>query len=554
MVRVHAQVRWLGSRHCSLRCLAVGKDTTPWVCGFWCSGADLPWQPYSGFKEKRESRHQERILSPLAKVRARSARATSCAHTDNQLQAQKDVSVLCVKLRVRRLGTDRTRSPLNTSTTVSLALLAVINLLICLWAVRSARPALLFLGANQTLAARALYAIDRAGQPKGLSYLPTVIFSESNVATATLIMTISTIILLVFTIFRSKERDISPITFPALPPWFLALVAVHLAYRFFQTKTIMTVAYASEGHRNLDFEFAGLGAMLLGGFLYAVGQKVAARTLTARVAVFIVFLVFIATDFSKGSSGLASGMVAFAGVCYFGLERKRGTLQIAMLVLGIGITAFVVRNVRASLHQDGALAFENALSSLVDDDGAREAPATDAVDSGLNGLQYASHLLECITLVDSGHSRQWRSMVNPFVYSFMPSFLLDPLGLERPLDAPWELAEYFIHGGGLFVLGDFYWNGGIPCLIIMWTLLCFFAYLCDVNFSKSAFWFAVSCQFSSTLLMGTGYGFAYVFRGFFNGLLLAGVIRFGQSMAQRNRNRRAQITNSGTATTPAIGP
>jgi hypothetical protein len=112
---------------------------------------------------------------------------------------------------------------------------------------------------------------------------------------------------------------------------------------------------------------------------------------------------------------------------------------------------------------------------------------------------------------------------NPILFTFEPAFLLEPLGITRPKDAPWELGEYFVHGGGIFVVGELYWNGGYLCVAIVVALILGAAYLCDTRYRTSFVWLMLLCQFAPTLLMGVGYGFAQVSRGFINGLIVLAV-------------------------------
>ncbi|MGO9662535.1 MAG: hypothetical protein ACLP66_04405 [Polyangia bacterium] len=124
-------------------------------------------------------------------------------------------------------------------------------------------------------------------------------------------------------------------------------------------------------------------------------------------------------------------------------------------------------------------------------------------------------------MYDGGFSREWRSIYNVVEYTFKPSFLLSTFGWERSIEAAWELADHFIHGGGIYVLGEFYWNGGFLCVVIMATALSFFCFIVDKNYRASPFWLMMLSQFAPSLFMGYGYGFAQVSRGAINGLLVA---------------------------------
>ena len=83
-------------------------------------------------------------------------------------------------------------------------------------------------------------------------------------------------------------------------------------------------------------------------------------------------------------------------------------------------------------------------------------------------------MLLCTTLYDSGSSRNWRSIYNVLEYTLMPSFLVRWLGWNRSIEPAWELASHFVHGGGINVLGELYWNGGLLCVAVVATAIAFF--------------------------------------------------------------------------------
>ena len=125
----------------------------------------------------------------------------------------------------------------------------------------------------------------------------------------------------------------------------------------------------------------------------------------------------------------------------------------------------------------------------------------------------ADHILECVTLYDGGVSREWRSIYNVIEYTFKPSFLQDTSGGSVPKKPRGTLADHFVHGGGLNILGEFYWNGGFLCVFIMATALSFFCFILDKNWRSSPFCLLMLTQFGPPFLMGYGYGFAQASRG-----------------------------------------
>src|SRR5205807_363304 len=71
-----------------------------------------------------------------------------------------------------------------------------------------------------------------------------------------------------------------------------------------------------------------------------------------------------------------------------------------------------------------------------------------------------------------------------------------------------------------FTLGEYYWNGGWLCVILVYLGLGAFMYYCDTSYMRTARGLMMICAFAPGLLMGLGYGFAQVSRGMINGLLL----------------------------------
>jgi hypothetical protein len=199
--------------------------------------------------------------------------------------------------------------------------------------------------------------------------------------------------------------------------------------------------------------------------------------------------------------------------------RRWATLGGSMAALVL--FSLTVRSVRATFWQDGAESLSSLQQTLSDDD-ERIARTGEGVETMGNGVQYAAHVLECVELYESGLSREWRSVYLPVVYTFQPKFIMLMLDLERPKEAAWELADYFIHGGGIFTLGELYWNGGYVCVLLVFAGLLWFCWLCDTRWRTSFVWLLLLCEFAPNTLQGMGYGFAQVSRGIFNGLIALG--------------------------------
>lgn len=384
------------------------------------------------------------------------------------------------------------------------------------------RPAGTLFAANQVIALRALSNIDSYGQPVDMAYLPGALFGRSGLDKAAVIFGISTAISLLIVVLPSARPPAEGN--PKLPPlprvlvWALALYFV--AY-VFSTKTIFFATYGVDGFYNFNLELAGMTALLEGLVLYELYRRVAVGELKRPYAV--LFLAFFATlvHFIKGQTGFAAGFVVTGAFLLIGQpsKRLRSGLSLAGVLVLVAALVVVVRGVRGGFAEGGLETVDAVVRGASEAEADRERTGH-GVEQRTNGTQNAAHVLMCIKLHDSGKDRGWRSITEAIVYTFEPSFLQGPLGFERPIDATWELATYFIHGGGIHLLADLYWNGGYVCVAVVMLLLAVWMALCDARHRASFHWLMLTCMFTPPSLMGVGYGFNHFARGIFNGLIV----------------------------------
>ena len=402
-----------------------------------------------------------------------------------------------------------------------LELLILVNLLLAALALVNLRPAGFILAVNHLVALRALENIRDFGQPESESYIPASVFSHGNVHTATFLFTLSTAWLLIFALLSAPTRRQKQPEYSPVPRWLLLIILVFFVLATFTSQTILDRAYDNSAKTMFGVNLGGVNALLNSLFIYELFRRVTLRQIKPMTGfALLVFQLFL-TDYSKGSTGFATGCAFSGAILLLGLEanQARRLRLIIGSIVAMAATAFLVRSVRASIHDEGQLAISQFMTASSEAEASRSQTGQGLENQG-NGTQYAAHLLECITLFDSGLSRDWRSIYNPIIYTLEPSFLLEPLGITRPLDAPWELGHYFIHGGGIYILADLYWNGGYACVILIFGLIALWSFLCDTRYRGSALWLMFLCQFAPGLLQGVGYGFAQVFRSFFNGILV----------------------------------
>lgn len=407
---------------------------------------------------------------------------------------------------------------------MAFTLLILVNVLIALAAFLRLRPMTLIFALSHVQVLRALLEISEHGQPSAQSFVPTYVFNAAALGTAANVLGLSTAALLVAPLVVRSLPRAAPPTLPTLPRPVLWLIGAFCAFEIVTGGTIATTNY---GDMASGVNFGGLYPFIHTVVLYEVYRRVVRGELTPARAFAFIFAFIFFTQYAKGGTGMATGILITAACMLFGREPPgvRRWLKAGGLIGGVFLLSFGVRAVRGSLSERGTSAIGDYATTVA---------SGDALQND-NADQSAAHVLECISLYDSGRSREWRSVYLPFVYSLEPSFLLKPLGIVRPREAPWELGDYFIQGGGIQVIGELYWNGGYLCVLIVSLALAFVSVLLDVRASRGFVWTMVLCQAAPNLLMGFQYGLSQVSRGFFNGLLASAMyVVIGSTAAYGN--------------------
>jgi hypothetical protein len=386
------------------------------------------------------------------------------------------------------------------------------------------RTGVFFIAANAAIALRAFANIAQFGQPDSQSFLPRGLFSEARLESAAWIFVIVVPLSLLFAILPSPpathgRKQPAP-NLPPLPRWVLILLALYFLVYIASMRTILAGAYASEGQIRFEAPAGGVQALMVGLVTYELYRRVRDAGMSPFTAFAILAGLFLLTDYSKGATGFATGFLLNGAFLFFSTRTtaRRRLLPLVCIVLTIATLALVIRAVRQRLHDDGTEVLASATSGLVTAETDRERNA-EGIEERSNGAQIAAHTLECVWLYESGHDRGWRSLYNPILYTFQPAFLLKALDMTRPREAAWELGDYFIHGGGIFVFGELYWNGGYFCVFSMTLALLLTTWYVDVSRYRSIAALVLACQFTPALLQGTQYGVAYGIRGLSNGLI-----------------------------------
>lgn len=417
------------------------------------------------------------------------------------------------------------------------------------------RPGAFILFANQIVVLRALSNIDSFGAPIGMRYLPGALFSSSALGIAAAIFALSTCVAVLTVVLPSRPAVANPSRdLPPLPWWMVWLLGAYFVAYVFSKKTIFTAAYGVDGFQNFSLELAGFSALLQGLVLYELYRRVATGALGRGKAFAFVIGFAVIVHFFKGQTGFAAGFIITAAFLLLTVSEKRvrTSINVVLVVLGCLVAVVLVRGIRAELHTGGL----ETVDAVVDAASIAEEERTrtgQGLENRTNGTQNAAHILMCIKLHDSGKDRGWRSITSAIAYTFQPSFLQEPLGFERPIDATWELAEHFIHGGGIHLLADLYWNGGYVCVALMMLIISMWIAFCDSRFRSSFWWLMFTCMFAPPSLMGVGYGFNHFARGFFNGCIVVAIVLIARAVLRTSRAARSSPAGAAPVLAPASG-
>jgi hypothetical protein len=418
---------------------------------------------------------------------------------------------------------------------------------------------------NHLILIRAFQNLEQTGQPPAYFYLPPFLFDPSQIERASEVTGLATCLLLVAAAvpWRVETRK-EPLT--PLPSWVLWGIGIYFAFLFFSTRTILEAAYASADQGVYGASAGGIYVLAWALVAYELRRRVDAGEMSPLRAMGVVVLIVFFLDFLKGSTGLAAGVVVMSLFLILvpgyllegsGRELAAGDRRTLFRSAAIGapllaVMVFVVAFIRSARQHIATLGLERgALTALerLADLGSGE--TGEGIEASANGTQGAAHVLMCTFLYDSGLSREWRSVWGPIEYTFKPSVLVRPLGLERSREAAWELMDYFIHGGGINVFGELYWNGGFLCLGLVGGALVLFLLYVDVQARASWLWLALACAIGPGLLQGYGYGFAQVFRGVANGLLfLVPFLAYLRFLEWRGKQAKLAVARQQGPTSP----
>jgi len=384
------------------------------------------------------------------------------------------------------------------------------------------RPATFIFAASQTMLVRALARFSEQGRPDSLLYAPRWVFSREILGTAAIIVTLSTLLLAVFTALPSREGRLDPRTLPPLPRWMLWTLAGYFLLVVVSQRWIFSVGYASDEQQILSTPIGGVQTLMSSMLLYEICRRVWVEQWSAARGLLTVAVVFVFTDYLRGATGIATGYIVVTAFLLWqpGATRVRTALRVLALLVAVSGFAMMVRMTRTDVHERGFASVQTAADNML------AGGSGEGLDEAASTPQFAAHVLDCVALYDGGKSREWRSLSDPIIFTFEPAFLTGPLGIERPVSAPWEMGSYFLSLGGISIFGEAYWNGGYLGVVVFIGGLLALCYFCDTRFRSSYVWLVMLLNVGPVLLAGVNYGVSYEFRAVVNGLLQLAIFRF----------------------------
>jgi hypothetical protein len=385
------------------------------------------------------------------------------------------------------------------------------------------RGAIFFVAVTQTLVLRSLALMAEHGRPATIPYVPTFVFQGERIVVAGHIMLIATLMLVTAVALPSARHRTTRLYLPAVPRWFLWAMAGYYIIITLATRSVFFVAYAGESHSRFTAPAGGLEVLVSSVAIYELYRRTRDAALPRWKALLILLGILVLTDFSKGFTGLATGILGAAGILILvGDGIGRGWLKGAIFFLSLAGLASVLRLARVDVNERGWDSFVDAAADLASREEHRTENAS-GIETAGSAHEFAALTLECIALRDSGNDRNWKSVYLPFLYTFQPNFIIVPLGLERQREAAVEIRDYFVTNGAITVYGEAYWNGGyLGVVLILGAIFCY-AYLCDCFCRSNLAWLLLYCNFAPCLAQGVGYGLSYEIRGMVNGLIAVGV-------------------------------
>jgi hypothetical protein len=385
------------------------------------------------------------------------------------------------------------------------------------------RAATFIYAANQAAITRSLSLIVDYGRPPSLKYVPRWVFQPSNTDIALVVFAISTLLLIAFLLAPSRTPPATPAEYPRVPTWMVGFVVLYVVVFAFSMRSVAEVQYSSKDQQLFWLPAGGVQAFVGALLMYALYVRIVDGKTTPLKAFLLYFAAFVVTDYAKGTTGMASGLVFSAAILFFSASgrSKRPRLWVVGILVVIVSLASVIRNARVSFHDEGLGAISTAVTRIVDQEASARQNAA-GLETSVSGHEFAALTLECITLYESGNDRQWASTYRTLLYTLQPQFVMELGGWKRAKDAGDEIREYFTTNGGMAIYGESYWNGGYLGVFVILGAIIAACYWIDCSFRHGFLYLILFCNYAPCMVQGVGYGVSHEVRGFMNGILMAG--------------------------------
>jgi hypothetical protein len=147
------------------------------------------------------------------------------------------------------------------------------------------------------------------------------------------------------------------------------------------------------------------------------------------------------------------------------------------------------------------------------------------------------HLLHTIDLYESGVRLDGASFADLLPQS-IPEVVANAVGYQRPPSGPVRLFEYRVHGGGMFIIGEGYWNFGLVGAMLVGLASALLAVKLEAWFRRQDP--IVVCSYFATI--GTvGFGVYYGLQTFVKSIEIALVLGLVMKVMLGQMRKRAQL-------------
>ena len=250
---------------------------------------------------------------------------------------------------------------------VQLEILAVVSVLVAILAIIRVRPGALIFAANNALAARAMANVAQYGQPESQSFLPGNVFSTDNIEIARTVLVLSVGCSLAFVLAGrpTARRTLVP---PKLPFYnvIYGMIALYLVTLVLASKTIAQNDYTDPNRTFAVVSLGGGHALVVGLVLCEFYRRICIKQLKPHRAFLLLLGLCVLTDFVKGATGMATGILVTGAVLFLGHGRtpvRRAAMILSAVILIVTLSA-LVRGIRESLAEEGVSSVSTFVSSL----------------------------------------------------------------------------------------------------------------------------------------------------------------------------------------------